>query len=116
MKKIPKGMAMLEVMIGAALVVIVIAIFLSMQAGGNKQSKTTSLNQDVGLYLNHVLETSDSDYSQVNNGLQTYTYTSPSNNTLGDYAGGNDFMQSLSTQGVQSITVTVESQRDEDAE
>lgn len=116
MKKLPQGLAMIEVMIGVALAIFAIAIFLNIQSSSNKQSNATSLGQDVGLYLNHVLVTSDGDYSQVNDGPQTYTYTSISSNTLGDYSGGQDFMQSLTKQGIESITVTVDTQRDPDAQ
>lgn len=115
MKKLPKGLAVLEVMIGAALAIIAIAIFLNMQGSDNKLAKSTSFGQDIGLYLNHVLAVSENDYTQVSNGPKTYTYSASANN-LGNYSGSSNFMQNLTEQGVQSITVTVDTQRDEDAE
>lgn len=119
MKKIPKGLAMLEVMIGVALAVIAIAIFLAMQSGDNAALREVALGEDVGLLINKVLDQTVEDFNYQDIGAtQAYSFDDDvaTNDNLTDYLGAShSYMDSLTGQNVKSVKVTIQTTGDNNA-
>ena len=127
MKKIPKGLELLEVMIGIDLAVIAIAVFLSMQSGGNQASKVREEGQNVGLITNKILGVSDDFFNDNAAFFADLTVTSPyvenyyfdsadsSQVSLQAYLSASDeFLDDIGSQGVLMITTTITTSRDPD--
>jgi len=104
---------MLEVMIGVALAVIAIAVFLSMRSGSNSASKANESGQDVGLLTNKVLGISSHNF-EANS--YYFVASDASQNSLQTYINASDaFMANLGDEGVNGITVSIEISEDENA-
>jgi len=119
MRKISKGFAMFEVVIGIALAVIALAVFLSMQSGTDVQSSNVKEGSDVGLLINKALTSPDNNFNAKTNDPEDdiYAYDEESGQVsdLQTYLGASDnFMSELSKQGIKKASVEVIVTRDPD--